>query len=123
MAMKKTGPVERRLSGYALEAKKAALEDLEDVLLESSRVDSGFKRTKYLSDLMGDSLESYPRRVFRDVGLLEKEGGSRTRWFAKHYPTSNKDFEMYKIEIVTEGSSGKEVLQIGMSDWLRRNMR
>jgi hypothetical protein len=41
----------------------------------------------------------------------------------KHYPMSNEDFEMYKIETVTEGSSSKEVLQIGMSDWLRRNMK
>jgi hypothetical protein len=76
MAMKKTGLVERRLSRYA---KKAALEDLEDVLLESSRVDLGFKRTRYLPDLMGDPLESYPRQVFIDVSLLEKEGGSGTR--------------------------------------------
>ncbi|KAE8056963.1 hypothetical protein FH972_013692 [Carpinus fangiana] len=128
MAMKKTGPAERRLFGYAPEAKKAALENLEDVLLEPPRAGSGkssryLKRTRYLPDLMGDSLESYPRRVFIDVGLPEKEGGSGTGWFAKHYPTRNKDFEMYKIESVTEGSSGKEVAQIGMSDWLRRNVK
>ncbi|XP_059461047.1 uncharacterized protein LOC132190162 [Corylus avellana] len=125
MAMKKTGPVERRVSGYAPEAKKAALENLEDVLLEPPRAGSGkssryLKRTRYLPDLMGDSLESYPRRVFIDVGLPEKEGGSGTGWFAKHYPTRNKDFEMYKIETVTDG---KEVPQIGMSDWLRRNVK
>ncbi|XP_021911302.1 uncharacterized protein LOC110825147 [Carica papaya] len=133
MAMRKTAsfPGEklfpgRRLLGYATEAKKAALTKLEDVLLEPPRAASGksrtyLKRTKYLPDLMGDSLESYPRRVFIDVGLPEKEGGSGTGWFAEHYPTRNLDFEMYKIETVTE-SSGKEVPQIGMSDWLRENV-
>jgi len=98
------------------------------VLLEPPRAGSGkssryLKRTKYLPDLMGDSLESYPRRVFIHVGLPDKEGGSGTGWFARHYPTRNKDFEMYKIETVTGGSSGKEVPQIGMSDWLRNNVR
>ena len=134
MAMKKTSSVElnsatqRKLCGHASEAKKAALKNLEDVLLEPPRAASGkssryLKRTKYLPDLMGDSLESYPRRVFIDVGLPEKEDGSRTSWFAKHYPTRNKDFEMYKIETVTEELSGKEVFQIGMSEWLRKNVK
>jgi hypothetical protein len=129
MAMKKlNSATQRRLCGYAPEAKKAALKNLEDVLLEPPRAGSGkssryLKRTKYLPDLMGDSLESYPRRVFIHVGLPDKEGGSGTGWFARHYPTRNKDFEMYKIETVTGGSSGKEVPQIGMSDWLRNNVR
>lgn len=131
MAMKKLDlATQRRLRGYAPEAKAAALKNLEDVLLEPPRAGSGkssryLKRTRYLPDLMGDSLESYPRRVFIDVGLPEKEGGSGTGWFARHYPTRNKDFEMYKIETVSGGSSlGKEVApQIGMSDWLRKNVR
>ncbi|KAG6648747.1 uncharacterized protein LOC122315419 [Carya illinoinensis] len=131
VAMKKTGLAElnlatkRKLCGETSEAKKAALQNLEDVLLEPPRAASGkssryLKRTRYLPDLMGDNLESYPRRVFIDVGLPEKEGGSGTNWFAKHYPTRNKDFEMYKIETVTEG---KEVPQIGMSEWLKKNVR
>lgn len=119
----------RKLCGYASEAKKAALKNLEDVLLEPPRAASGksrqyLKRTRYLPDLMGDSLESYPRRVFIDVGLPEKEGGSGTDWFPKNYPTRNKNFEIYKIETVTEESSGKVVPQIGgMSDWLRKNVK
>ncbi|XP_061372077.1 uncharacterized protein LOC133314596 [Gastrolobium bilobum] len=141
VAMKKTGgPVAvdnkvpnfsaapRKLCGYASEAKKAALKNLEDVLLEPPRAASGksrkyLKRTRYLPDLMGDSLESYPRRVFIDVGLPEKDGGSGTDWFPKNYPTRNKDFEIYKIETVAEEPSGKEVAQIGMSDWLRKNVK
>lgn len=122
---------QRRLSGYSSEAKKAALKNLEDVLLEPPRTSSGrsktyLKRTKYLPDLLGDTLESYPRRVFIDVGLPEKEGGSGTNWFAENYPTRNLKFEMYKIETLTKGTSKKEVpsvMEIGMSDWLRKNVK
>ncbi|XP_057442464.1 uncharacterized protein LOC130734154 [Lotus japonicus] len=132
MAMKKTEPNtemkvggQRKLFGYASEAKKAALQNLEDVLLEPPRAASGksrvyLKRTRYLPDLMGDSLESYPRRVFIDVGLPEKDGGSGTDWFPKNYPTRNKNFEMYKIETVNEGSSAP---QTEMSEWLRKNVK
>lgn len=78
---------------------------------------------RYLPDLLGDSLESYPRRVFIDVGLPEKDGAA-VGWFEKHYPRRNKDFELYNIETVMEEFSGKEVQpQIGMSDWLRKNVR
>ncbi|XP_017981453.1 PREDICTED: uncharacterized protein LOC18591793 [Theobroma cacao] len=122
---------QRRLLGYTLEAKKAALKKLEDVLLEPPRAASRrsktyLKRTKYLPDLLGDTLESYPRRVFIDVGVPEKEGGSGPSWFAKNYPTRNLKFEMYKIETLTKESSRKDVPQlaeIGMSDWLRKNVK
>ncbi|TYH27761.1 hypothetical protein ES288_A02G094000v1 [Gossypium darwinii] len=122
---------QRRLLGYnTSEAKRAALKKLEDVLLEPPRASSGtsrtyLKRTKYLPDLLGDSLESYPRRVFIDVGLPKKDGGSATTWFVKNYPTRNLKFEMYKIETLTKDS--KEVQQTGaetgMSDWLRKNVK
>ncbi|KAG5543862.1 hypothetical protein RHGRI_016576 [Rhododendron griersonianum] len=121
-------PAKRKLCGVTTEAKKAALKKLEDVLLEPPRAASGksqtyLKRTRYLPDLLGDSLESYPRRVFIDVGLPEKDGAA-VGWFEKHYPRGNKDFELYNIETVTEEFSGKEVQpQIGMSDWLRKNVR
>ncbi|KAF7829998.1 uncharacterized protein G2W53_012331 [Senna tora] len=75
---------------------------------------------------MGDSLESYPRRIFIDVGPPEKD----TDWFSRNYPTRNKDFEMYKIDTVTEESSSSssssrmEVPQIGvLSDWVRKNVK
>lgn len=34
----------------------------------------------------------------------------------------NKDFEMYKIEMVTKESSGKKVMQIRMSKWSKKNV-
>ncbi|KAM5575440.1 hypothetical protein ABKV19_014409 [Rosa sericea] len=116
----------RRL--FSEEAKKEALKNLEDVLLEPPRASSGkssryLKKTRYLPDLMGDSLEGYPRRVFIDVGLPEKEGGSGTSWFAKNYPTRNKNFEMYKIETTLIDESGKGVLQTGLSGWLEKNVK
>ncbi|TYI92918.1 hypothetical protein E1A91_D02G102400v1 [Gossypium mustelinum] len=124
---------QRRLLGYnTSEAKRAALKKLEDVLLEPPRASSGtsrtyLKRTKYLPDLLGDSLESYPRRVFIDVGLPKKDGGSATTWFVKNYPTRNLKFEMYKIETLTKDSTKKEVPQTaaetGMSGWLRKNVQ
>ncbi|KAL2340020.1 hypothetical protein Fmac_007960 [Flemingia macrophylla] len=102
------------------EEKKAALQKLEDVLLEPPRASSGksrryLKRTKYLPVLMGDSLESYPRRVFVDVGFPEKEG---TEWFAENYPTMGKKFEVYSIETVGEGFS-----EMGMSEWVMKNVK
>lgn len=118
------GKAPRKL-GYTMETKRAALQKLEDVLLEPPRAASGksrkySKRTKYLPDLMGDSLESYSRRVFIDVGLAEKDGGSGTEWFMKNYPTRNQKFEMYMIEAVTEESPEQ---QIEMSDWVRKNVK
>ncbi|MED6198176.1 hypothetical protein PIB30_063570 [Stylosanthes scabra] len=127
----------RKLCGYSADAKKAALQNLEDVLLEPPRSSSGksrkyLKRTRYLPDLMGDSLESYPRRVFIDVGLPDKEGGSGTAdWFHKNYPTRNKNFELYKINTVMTAAeeedeasaAAKEVPEIGMSDWLWKNVK
>ncbi|CAL0305592.1 unnamed protein product [Lupinus luteus] len=135
VALKKTSGVDeinfavpRKLFGYASEAKKAALLNLEDVLLEPPRAASGkstvyLKRTRYLPDLMGDSLESYSRHIFIDVGLRDKDGGSETDWFSKNYPTRNKNFEIYKIETTTDEASGKEVPEIGMSDWMRKNVK
>ncbi|CAK8568205.1 unnamed protein product [Lathyrus sativus] len=121
--------VPRKLLGYA-EAKKIALQNLEDVLLEPPRAASGksrkyLKRTRYLPDLMGDSLESYPRRVFIHVGLPEKSGGSGTDWFLKNYPTRNRKFEMIKIEttVVPEKSEKSEKKVVSMSDWLNKNVK
>lgn len=135
VAMRKTrnngivaGGSRRRLFGYTTEdqAKKAALENLEAVLLEPPRAASGksrryLKRTRYLPDLMRDSLEGYPRRVFIDVGEKGSGGGGweSGSWFAKNYPTRDKDFEVYKVETTDEE---EEVAGV-MSEWLERNVR
>ncbi|XP_042499411.1 uncharacterized protein LOC122077520 [Macadamia integrifolia] len=135
LAMKKTGPVEtnsptkRRLCALSSEAKRAALNGLEDVLLEPPRASSGkksdkyLKRTKYLPDLMGDSLEQYPRRLFIDVGLHNKNGNGSPIWFSRNYPTRNRDFEIYKIETLNEELLDDGVPQMSMSDWLKKNVR
>lgn len=112
----------RRLLGYGAEeqaAKKVALEKLEDVLLEPPRAASRrssryLKRTRYLPDLMGDSLESYARRVFIDVGFAGGVGSGR--WFKENYPRRNKEFEMYRIETTSSE-------EIGISEWLEKNVR
>lgn len=63
-------------------------------------------------------LETYPRRVFIDVGLHDKnEASGDSSWFSKHYPTRNTKF---KIETVAKESSAP---LIGMSDWLKRNVK
>nr|XP_016470065.1 PREDICTED: uncharacterized protein LOC107792370 [Nicotiana tabacum] len=116
----------RKLFNFAPSAKEAALKKLEDVLLEPPRAASGksgkyLKRTRYLSELMDIPLESYPRRVFIDVGLQEKsEALGDSSWFSKHYPTRNTKFEIFKIETVTKESSAP---LIGMSDWLKKNVK
>ena len=74
---------------------------------------------------MDDSLENYPRRVFIDVAFQDnKKIGNGIGWFAKNYPTRNKDFEMYMIEVVKDESnnSDEEIPQEGMSDWLKKNV-
>ncbi|KAI9078396.1 hypothetical protein K1719_039615 [Acacia pycnantha] len=85
--LQSTKPQKQRklLSEHASsEAKKAALQKLEDVLLEPPRSASKkssryLKCTRYLPDLMGDSLESYPRQVFIDIRSPEKDGGSKSK--------------------------------------------
>lgn len=142
MAMRKTTSSshanslpKRKLFGFTNDARKDALRKLENVLLEPPRAASGKslsygKRTRYLPDLLGDSLENYPRRVFIDVGLHE---ASTDDWFLKNYPTRNTHFEMYRIDTVpstssespesSESGSGEEKPQAGMSDWLEKNIK
>ncbi|XP_049349697.1 uncharacterized protein LOC125814273 [Solanum verrucosum] len=116
----------RKLFNFGPNAKEDALKKLEDVLLEPPRAASGkssryLKKTRYLPELMNIRLESYPRRVFIDVGLQNKnEKSGDSSWFSKHYPTRNTKFEIFKIEIVAKESSAP---LIGMSDWLEKNVK
>ncbi|XP_043693189.1 uncharacterized protein LOC122643651 [Telopea speciosissima] len=134
-AMKKIGPAEiksptkRCLCPFSSIAKRAALNGLEDVLLEPPQAslvkqnNKYLKRTKYLPDLMGDSLEEYPRRLFIDVGSPEKNDYGGPTWFAQNYPTRNRDFEMYKIKTINEEVLDEMEPQMRMSDWVTKNLR
>ncbi|KAF3665920.1 hypothetical protein P3S67_012118 [Capsicum chacoense] len=116
----------RKLCNFGSNAKEAALKKLEDVLLEPPRALSGkssryLKKTRYLPELMDIPLESYPRRVFIDVGLQDKnEKSGDSSWFSKHYPTRNTKFEIFKIETVAKEANAP---LIGMSDWLEKNVK
>ncbi|CAH1417434.1 unnamed protein product [Lactuca virosa] len=111
--------------------KAEALKNLENVLLEPPRTVSGksntySKKTRYLPDLLHDSLEDYPRRVFIDIN---GDGG----WFTKNYPTRNMNFEIYQIETTvpeitntdtnTDDEAMGELVEIEITDWLRENVR
>ncbi|KAF9620733.1 hypothetical protein IFM89_014254 [Coptis chinensis] len=117
-------PAKRRLCSFQSEAKMAALDGLEDVILEPPRGSSSVfkkysRKTKYLPELTGDSLDGYSRRVFIDVTLPGKSEGS-IEWFKENYPTRNRVFDIFNIEMVPEEST---MPQIGVSDWLRKNVK
>ncbi|KAG9450803.1 hypothetical protein H6P81_010768 [Aristolochia fimbriata] len=107
----------RRLLSYDPAAMKEALKKLEDALLEPPRSSSAkesklhLRRIKYLPELTGVSLDEYPRRVFIAVG------SSSEGWFERNYPVMNRDFERHRVRTVAEGGP------LGMSEWLRRNVR
>ncbi|VFQ88819.1 unnamed protein product [Cuscuta campestris] len=107
------------ICGTTREAKRAALKNLEDALLEPPRgafVKSSMRKMKFLPDLMGDSLESYPRRVFISD---DKDGAEE--WFRKNYPVKNQRFDFYRINIVT--AVGSEEEGVGASNWLRNTAK
>ncbi|XP_021618634.2 uncharacterized protein LOC110619468 [Manihot esculenta] len=116
-----------QLFDLALEAKKVALNGLEDVLLEPPRKVLAtsrklLKRFNYLPDLLGDSLEDYPRRVFVDVSLQEEEDGVMA-WFNENYPTRKQKFEMYNIQMLPEAVSKTVTPSVDVSNWLMKNVR
>ncbi|KAL4361796.1 hypothetical protein GQ457_04G003560 [Hibiscus cannabinus] len=121
VAMKKLGPknnlldstAKRKLCETTMEAKKAALRGLEDALYEPPRKTAAYsKKMNFLPDLLGDSLEHYPRRVFIDVG--SDDDNIVMKWFEKNYPKRNQEFEVYGSETVSD--------QIDVSDWLTKNI-
>ncbi|XWS63110.1 hypothetical protein CRYUN_Cryun06bG0068200 [Craigia yunnanensis] len=136
VAMKKLGSknhlldssAKRRLCQLTLEAKKAALKGLEDVLFEPPRRALAkshmfLKKINFLPDLLGDSLEHYPRRVFIDVGSPEDKNVVM-KWFDKNYPKRNQEFEVYSLERGLSGVEARRVTpRIDVSDWLMKNAR
>lgn len=128
MAMRKLMSLTKRrrlcqMAPAEAEAKKAMLENLEDVLLEPPtrglvKSTKYLKKIKFLPDLLGDNLEGYKRRVFIDVGLAEENTGVN-EWFHQNYPKRNQEFEVFNLVAVPEeGSTGVDV-----SDWLVKNVK
>ncbi|CAA2965132.1 Hypothetical predicted protein [Olea europaea subsp. europaea] len=131
VAMRKSGkptgsensPAKQISCGTTVEAKKDALKGLEDVNLEPPRqalAQSSFRsrKIKFLPDLLKDSLDNYPRRIFI------ADDSSALDWFYKNYPIRDQQFEIFNMELKAstddESSSPQE---IGISTWLRKNVK
>lgn len=110
------------------EEKKAALKGLEDAFLEPptramlrKRPRFTSRKIKFLPDLLKDSLEEYPRRIFisDDTSALD--------WFYKNYPMRDQEFEVYDMEIVGNNhkndNGGIMPQETGVSAWLTKNVR
>ncbi|KAK6156796.1 hypothetical protein DH2020_011044 [Rehmannia glutinosa] len=110
--------------GVTPEKKKAALKGLEDVYLEPPRrakkPSFTSRKIKYLPDLLKDSLDEYPRRIFisDDSRALD--------WFYKNYPMRDQEFEVYRVEVGSEDtdglSKGDETQETGIG-WITKNVR
>ncbi|CAA2958283.1 Hypothetical predicted protein [Olea europaea subsp. europaea] len=117
-------PTKDVLCGTASEVKKLALEGLEDVYLEPPRralakLSFVSRKLKFLPDLMRDSLDNYPRRIFIS------DDTSSIDWFYKNYPMMDQSFEIYNMEIENqdESMSGTVPQDMGISEWLTQNMK
>lgn len=116
-------PIKRRLFGFTTEAKSRALASLEDVFLEPPRKKMAkLRKIKFLPDLLGDSLESYRRRIF-----ITDEKNEALKWFDENYPTRSKDFEIYNLEIEMYDLGRLSKMEappvIDVSDWLVKNVK
>ncbi|KAF6151667.1 hypothetical protein GIB67_043074 [Kingdonia uniflora] len=117
-------PTKRKLFSFISESKREVLNSLEEVYIEPPRrsnTNNYLKRTKYLSDLIGDSFDGYPRPVFIDVGSPGRSIG----WFEQNYPTRNLDFNIYKIETMPIDGWEHDLIvpHIGISKWVMENVR
>ncbi|KAL3830635.1 hypothetical protein ACJIZ3_019437 [Penstemon smallii] len=97
---------------------KDALKGLEDVYLEPplAKPSSTSRKIKFLPNLLRDSLESYPRRVFisDDSNALD--------WFYKNYPMKDREFKFYDVEVGVE-NDGSSPVEMGVTGWLKKNVR
>lgn len=116
VAMRKVAPLSDDVDkstacGMTTEKKKAALKGLEDVYLEPPRraKRSSFtsRKIKFLPDLLKDSLNEYPRRVF------VSDDSKALDWFYKNYPMRDQEFEVYDLERTGEMDV----------EWMMRNVR
>ncbi|KAL2460400.1 methyltransferase [Abeliophyllum distichum] len=134
VAMRKSGastgvsensPAKQISCGTTLEAKKDALKGLEDVYLEPPRralAQSTFRsrKIKFLPDLLKDSLENYPRRIFI------ADESSALDWFYKNYPMRDQQFEIFNIELKSNEDESSRVIvpqETGISAWLTMNVK
>ncbi|GAA0169463.1 hypothetical protein LIER_23947 [Lithospermum erythrorhizon] len=116
--LEKKMPTRRSLYSISPEAKKEALLGLEDVVLEPPRKTSKLRnkltrKMKFLPDLLKDSLQNYPRRIFFSDG-----DNGVFKWFKKNYPARGQAFEMFDMEVVA-ANNGKIAGVAQLSDWLR----
>ncbi|KAL3635334.1 hypothetical protein CASFOL_019881 [Castilleja foliolosa] len=127
VAMRKMGPYMTRnskevLSGVTMEKKRDALKGLEDVYLEppaalelkKPRFTS--RKIKFLPDLLKDTLDEYPRRVFvsDDSGAVD--------WFYKNYPMRDQEFEVYNVEVGVNSNDGS-FQEMGVSNWMTEKVK
>ncbi|XP_073121598.1 uncharacterized protein [Henckelia pumila] len=131
VAMRKKGnnSPSKQVSSFSVtpEEKKAALKNLEDVYLEPPRRSTLVKKPiftsrkiKFLPDLLKDSLDEYPRRIFISDDLTALD------WFYKNYPMKDQEFEVYDMEIVTNNdvpSQRATPQETGVSSWLVKNVK
>ncbi|XP_073024174.1 uncharacterized protein [Primulina eburnea] len=120
-------PAKHTSSGVTPEEKKAALKNLEDVYLEPPRLSTLMKKPsftsrkiKFLPDLLKDSLDEYPRRIFISDDLTALD------WFYKNYPMRDQEFEVYDMEIVTNNDAPSQRAtpqDMGISTWLTKNVK
>lgn len=122
--------VTRKLFGFTPEAKKDALNGLEDVWLEPPRralaKSNKLRNFRFLPDLIGDSLENYPHRIF-----ITDEKTQSVEWFKQNYPTRNQDFQIYNLdmEMNYEETEAKGLVKSevpftrGVSDWMANNVK
>ena len=119
VAMRKTGAVststkEALPCGATSDVKRAALKGLEDVYLEPPRravleKKSSFmsRKIKFLPDLLKDSLDEYPRRMF------VSDDSSAIDWLYNNYPMRHQEFEVLNIDEP----------ETGVSKLIRKNVR
>ncbi|XP_075477402.1 uncharacterized protein LOC142518503 [Primulina tabacum] len=118
-------PADQVLSGVTVDEKKAAMKGLEDAYLEPPRREAFLRKSsftsrkiKFLPDLLKDSLDEYPRRVFIS------DDSSALDWFYKNYPMRDQEFEVYDLDIVSNSELSEGVLVQGteVSTWLTKNL-
>ncbi|GFP99446.1 hypothetical protein PHJA_002088700 [Phtheirospermum japonicum] len=129
VAMRKMGPYTTKnskevLCGVTTEEKRDALKGLEDVYLEPPRRAAlelkkprfTSRKIKFLPDLLKDTLDEYPRRVFisDDSGAVD--------WFYKNYPMRDQEFEVYNVEVGVNSNDGS-FQEMGVSNWMTEKVK